>query len=527
MAEQIRPLRKENLTGQTPGKIIDRIQATLGKGRKARAEIPLVLDGILEIERQVKEARGSGIPSDSPASEYFTEVGLNPFVYTALLDREKRTRGEKARAENRRLREILGYPPRRELSRRTFLTTGAAAAGLLLTIPDQQASRRAALVASSSSVTGEQTSPAAPAKPVETSVTTLPTVEPPSPPEDPRQIMPRAQSSPTPDPSSAASPESSGPRRFNPSKPPPEAPTPPLPSPSPRTVEPRRVITKPKDSAEPKEAKLPPKEERIFHPAELSYEEVRPWIPKLRNTHDAVLTESLFTTELGGMNPEFRKKVLDAVAQAHAQALFDHYGDTDAIIGIDPGHGGSDVGSSSNGVVEQLITYKVANMVADKLSELSKGKYRMIILRPEKPDDKDLDRDGAISFVERIQKRKAQLVKMEADLRKDKPEDIGKNIAYVSIHFNGGTPGQHGAEVYYPNEVQMENQIYRAGSEKLAKGLQENILKSVRNLGYNLYDRKAQVDIDRNPPGSNSDTRTGGYLALGSKKLDRDLQRVT
>ena len=513
MAEQLKTSEKVTLKGMRPSAIIEIVQDTLRKNDKVKS--PLILAGILEIEHQVKEARGTGIPQDSPAAKYFEQVGHNPLVQAALLDREKRTRGENSRAENKRLREILGYPPRREISRRTLLGTGAAAIGLLLVTSDRQASSRAALVANSSSLADEPTyptehtvnnpidsQPTTSATPTAAESKSTPTVTPAKPNETPT-TQPVISTEPTLAPSPTASPDTA-----------PITPT-------------RRVIELPEpEPTRQREVKLPPKEERIFRPAELSYDEVRPWIPKLRNTHDAVLTESLFTTELGGMNPEFRGKVLDAVAQAHAQALFEHYGDTDAIIGLDPGHGGTDIGSSDNGVVEQTITYQVANMVADKLFELSKGKYRIIILRPERPNDQDLDGDKTISYVERIQKRKAQLVKMEAELRKDKPEDIGKNIAYVSIHFNGGNPGDHGAEVYYPNEIQMDNEAYRTGSEKLAKGIQENILNLVRDLGYNLRDRKAKMDPDRILPGSNADTSTGGYLALGSRKLDRDLQRV-
>lgn len=128
------------------------------------------------------------------------------------------------------------------------------------------------------------------------------------------------------------------------------------------------------------------------------------------------------------MEPSLREKVIVAIAEAHAQALVKHYGDTEAVIGLDPGHGGSDRGSSSNGVNEHELTWKVSNMVAERLFDLSKGKYNIVILRPEVPKDSDLDRDGVVSNIERLQKRKALLLKMEAELRKDKPQDIGEKL---------------------------------------------------------------------------------------------------
>lgn len=298
--------------------------------------------------------------------------------------------------------------------------------------------------------------------------------------------------------------------------------TPPTPTTSPTstlspTLEPTRV---------PEATRIPTKEERIFYPPELSYTEVRDWIGKLRNTHDAVLTESLFTTELAGMNPSLRERVLDAIALAHAQALVQHYGDNEAIIGLDPGHGGSDVGSVAGGLAEKNLTWKVAQLTADKLFELSKGKYKSIILRPENPQDEDLDGDRVISNVERIQKRKALLMKMEAELRKDTPSQIGKNIVYVSIHFNGGRPGDRGTEVYSPNETGMENPQYRASSDSLGTLLQKNIVSGITNAGYTTTDRGDKIDPDSRIPGPNTDTNLGPYLVLGSNKLDRVLQGV-
>ncbi len=268
--------------------------------------------------------------------------------------------------------------------------------------------------------------------------------------------------------------------------------------------------------------------ERVLYPTELPYKEVIPWIGKMRNSHETILTESLFTTELGNMSsPEKREAILDAIADAHAEALIEHYRDIDAIIGLDPGHGGSDVGSGSNGLAEKDLTWTVAQKTAQKIFDLSQGKYTVVMLRPENPQDEDIDGDGNIAAVERIQKRKALLLQMEKELRKDHPDKIGKDIAYISIHFNGMEGGsERVTEVYWPNEIAMESDIYREGSRDLAQLMQSKILNGLRNAGYDPVDRGAKEDPDKREPLDNSENTVGPYNALSSPKLDRILKKI-
>ncbi|OGE78520.1 hypothetical protein A3J19_05150, partial [Candidatus Daviesbacteria bacterium RIFCSPLOWO2_02_FULL_41_8] len=225
---------------------------------------------------------------------------------------------------------------------------------------------------------------------------------------------------------------------------------------------------------------IPAKEQRILYPQELSYEEVKPWIGKLRNSHDSVLTESLFTRELAALPQEKRQEVMKAIAMAHAKALIEYYGDVDAIIGLDPGHGGSDVGSSGTApggkvLTEKSLTWELSQIIADEIYQQSGGKYTTIFLRPENPHDEDTDGDGVVSAFDRIQKRKAQLLEMERKLR---PSPNGKNLLYLSVHFNGDAtnPDLKGTETYWPNETGVADQGHRDGSRKLAQILHQSIL---------------------------------------------------
>lgn len=270
---------------------------------------------------------------------------------------------------------------------------------------------------------------------------------------------------------------------------------------------------------------------KIFYPQELSYTEVKRQIGMLRNSHDAVLTESLFLKELAQFPQEKREQILKELARAHARAIVEHYGLSHAIIGLDPGHGGTDIGAGATTVegtrmAEKDATWELANLTAQELWRESEGKYDTIILRPEIPQDEDIDGDGLVSNVERIQKRKALLVTMAEALRLPE-EDEERKVAYISLHFNGESSGTIvGAETYFPNDFAMQNEKHRASSEALAKLLQANIVQALRNAGYDVVDRGARVDPDRREPLTNSDNKEGPYLALGSPKLDRDLTRV-
>lgn len=70
----------------------------------------------------------------------------------------------------------------------------------------------------------------------------------------------------------------------------------------------------------------------------------------------------------------------------------------------------------------------------------------------------------------------------------------------------------------------MSSSQYRQGSEMLARILQEELLERIRKAGYAVTDRKAKMDPDTRPSGSNSDTQAGPYAVLSSEKLDRILQ---
>lgn len=271
-------------------------------------------------------------------------------------------------------------------------------------------------------------------------------------------------------------------------------------------------------------------ESKIYYPQELSYEEVSRWIGMLRGSHEAVLTESLFLKELAQFPREKRERLLARLAGAHAKAMVEHFGENHAVVGLDPGHGGSDIGAGAmtmegEKLAEKDMTWELVNLTAKELLRLSGGKYDVIILRPETPQDEDIDGDGIVSNIERLQKRKALLLAMAEGLRGPSEGDDRK-VAYVSLHFNGlSSANAAGAETYFPNEYAMSDQKKRAGSEALARLLQREIVKAIREEGYEVVDRGVRADPDKREPAHNADNTIGPYIALSSPKLDRNLAR--
>ena len=124
------------------------------------------------------------------------------------------------------------------------------------------------------------------------------------------------------------------------------------------------------------------------------------------------------------------------------------------VVVLDPGHGGSDEGSSGNGLKESELNLKVAKACKAALEKDSGIKVYMT-----------RETDKYVGLEERVEIAD----KYGADL-------------FVSIHMNSATKKEaQGAEVYYPNR----NYNYMVSED--GKSAAENILKELKDLG--LVDR--------------------------------------
>ena len=153
-----------------------------------------------------------------------------------------------------------------------------------------------------------------------------------------------------------------------------------------------------------------------------------------------------------------------------------------AIV-IDPGHGGTEIGSSfkfADGTVlrEKDLTLVVGKRVAAILQE--KG-YVVILTRTADRvvnfDKVDLTNDKKVSLDDELQARLDMANRAEATL-------------FVSIHFNGSTnPALSGTEAYY-----CAQGPYTAQSQRLAGIVQQSILSELKAVGYGPNDRGAKPD---------------------------------
>lgn len=125
------------------------------------------------------------------------------------------------------------------------------------------------------------------------------------------------------------------------------------------------------------------------------------------------------------------------------------------VVVIDPGHGGSDVGATRNGIYEKNITLEISKMIADMLR--NKG-YEVVMTRTT---------DKTVSLQERV------------ELSENSNPDI-----FVSIHVNSSnseTPS--GLETHY----------YKDNSLELAKNVHASMLNNINSPNRGLFKSKFYV----------------------------------
>lgn len=158
--------------------------------------------------------------------------------------------------------------------------------------------------------------------------------------------------------------------------------------------------------------------------------------------------------------------------------------ETDTVIVIDAGHGGSDSGATGNGYKEKNLTLKIAKAVKTKLEEYSHVKVYL---------------SRANDTYVGLSDRTAYAASVGAD-------------AFISIHLNSAsTSAPNGCEVYYPNNH------YDTNAFTVGKSLATNIQKNLKALG--LFDRqiktKSSANGSRYPDGSLADY----YAVIRTSKL--------
>ena len=172
----------------------------------------------------------------------------------------------------------------------------------------------------------------------------------------------------------------------------------------------------------------------------------------------------------------------------------------DALITLDAGHGGSEIGTShafSDGTVlaEKDLNLRVMLRVRDLLQQAG---FQVNVTRTKdnqvNADKKDLTGDGKVSLSDDLQ------------ARVDTANNAGSDI-FVSIHFNGtADPNNKGTYVFYDPD-----RPYADRSKALADMVDAALIKALKDAGYNSVDH-----------GSTRDTKVlgGDHYYLLSPKTD-------
>ena len=125
------------------------------------------------------------------------------------------------------------------------------------------------------------------------------------------------------------------------------------------------------------------------------------------------------------------------------------------VVALDPGHGGTDPGASSNGLNEADVNWKIAQACKAELEKYQNVRVYMTRTQNELP-----------GLTERVRRAAEQ----------------GATV-FVSIHINSAAAtSAHGAEVWYPNDSSYNKDAHTTGKE-----LSQKILNELTALG--LSDR--------------------------------------
>ena len=152
-------------------------------------------------------------------------------------------------------------------------------------------------------------------------------------------------------------------------------------------------------------------------------------------------------------------------------------------IALDPGHGGSDPGASANGLVEKDLTLAVGRALKAELET-----YQGVRVHMTREDDS----------------RPSENISQDLSARVASSVAAGAS-ALVSLHFNSGTAGSNGAEVWYPNASSYNYSTHTQGAA-LATAIQNQLT----SLG--LTDRG--IKTRDNPYYDYPDGSTGDYYAI-------------
>jgi N-acetylmuramoyl-L-alanine amidase len=157
--------------------------------------------------------------------------------------------------------------------------------------------------------------------------------------------------------------------------------------------------------------------------------------------------------------------------------------DRNAIVTVDPGHGGGEIGAShtfADGTVlqEKNLNLRVALRVRDLLNQAGlQAQATRTSDAPVNADKKDLTGDGQVGLADDLQAR--------VDVANATHSDV-----LVSVHFNGTSdPNQHGTYIFWDPGTP-----YADKSKALAEMVDAAVVASLKGTGYATLDHGATQD---------------------------------
>ncbi len=145
-----------------------------------------------------------------------------------------------------------------------------------------------------------------------------------------------------------------------------------------------------------------------------------------------------------------------------------------ALVVVDPGHGGDEIGAAANGIVEKDSNLDMGRRVERLLTQAG---YRVLMTRS--------DAGRAVAGLDGAgQPQGFSAQRRDLQARVDLANTAGAAL-FVSLHSNGlNDPSADGVETYY-NAARP----FAAQSRLLAQTIQRNVVEEMTRSGYHVRDR--------------------------------------
>lgn len=165
------------------------------------------------------------------------------------------------------------------------------------------------------------------------------------------------------------------------------------------------------------------------------------------------------SADAAGVTESAENATAPSVAASRARSAVTSTRENYLVVAIDPGHGGSDGGSSGNGLQEKNVNWSIANALKNELDTYT----------------------GVTAYLTRSENECPSLPE-----RADRAATVGADV-FVSVHCNAGADVR-GAEVWAPNSSSYNSSAHQVGTELGNKVLAQLEKLGLHNRGVKFRD---------------------------------------